>query len=131
MLDLFLIILIFLEILGLYFAILKITELNKKIIQLNEKMPEYGRIINEMHLKLQKTIRNINRFVAVLTNKKLWQIKKIITIIISVTEIIIILKSFNFRKGIGFNAKNIKKLLFAGLSKQIIKKLLNGSLLCC
>lgn len=125
MLDLFFIILIFLEIAGLYFAILKIIEFDKKIQQLNETVVEYGKIINEMHLKIQKVIRKINWFVSILTNKKLWQIKKIISVTISVIEIVIILKSFNFEKGVRFNIKNTKKLLFAGLSKQIIKRFLD------
>ena len=131
MLDLFFIILIFLEILGLYFAILKIVELDKKIQQMNTTVIEYGKIINEMHTKIQKAIHKINWFVSILTNKKLWQIKKIITVFISIIEVVIVLKSFNFQRGFGIHIKNVKKLLYTGLSKQFIKRLLNGTILFC
>ena len=131
MLDLIFIILIFLEIALLYLAIVKIIELDKKIQKLSAEMLEKGKIINEMHLKIQKTAHNINFFLSILTSKKLWQIKKIISTVLSVIELYIILKSFNFQKGVKFNLKNARKLLFTGLSRQIIKKLFNSIALAC
>ncbi len=125
MLDFLIIILIFFEIALCYFAITKIPELNRKIIKLNEIVIEKGKIIDDIHKKIQTITKRVNFFVSIITNKKLWRIKKIISSIISVVELLIILRSFNFKKGVKFNLKNVKKLLFTGLSKQVIKKLIN------
>ena len=130
MLDFVFIILIFLEIFGLYFAIIKILEFNKKIQELNESVIEYGKVIIEVHKKIQTTMHKINWFVSIVTNKKIWQIKRIISTLISVIELIIILKSFNFKKGMFFNIKNVKKLLFTAVGRQIIKKIINTFALC-
>ena len=131
MLDFLFIILIFLEIALLYFAIIKITELNKKIIKYNEILLEKGKIINDMHKKIQKIIKKINFFVSILTNEKLWRTKRIISSLIGIIELVIIFRSFNIKKGVKFNLKNIKKLLFTGLSRQVIKKLFNNLALVC
>ena len=131
MLDFLFIILIFLEIAFLYFAIGKILKLNKKINELNKIIIEKGEIIKQMHKKIQKIIKKVNFFVSIVTNKKLWQIKRIISIIISTIEIIIILRSFNYEKGVKFNLKNLKKLLLTGLGKRVVKNLFNTVALVC
>ena len=131
MLDLLFIILILLEIIGTYYAIIKIIELNLKIQKWSEVVIEKGKIINEMHLKTRKIIKNINFFVKILTSKRLWEAKKIISTVISVIEFFIVMKSFKFKKGVKFNLKNAKKLLFTRLCKQIIKKIFNVTALAC
>jgi len=123
MLDLLFIILIFLEIFVLYFSVTKIMQFNKKLIQLNEIVVEKGKIINDMHKKIQDIIKKINFVVSVLTNKKLILAKRIISTTISIIELLIILKSFNFKKGAMANLKNIRKLLLTGLSRQLFKKI--------
>ena len=125
MLNFVLIILIFLEIFGLYYAIQKLIEFDKKIRHLSEVVKEKGKIINEMHLKIQKTIHQVNTVISILRrikNSRIWKAKRIISTAISVIELILILNSFNFEKGIRFNLKNVKKLLFAKFSKVLIKK---------
>jgi len=129
--DFILIILIFLEIAGLYFAIFKIIELDKKIQDYSKIIAKKGKIINEIHLKIQKNIRNINKVVAFLKNEKLWKIKRAISASISIIELVIVLRSFNFRKGVKFNLKSFKKLLFTRLSKKIIKKIFSFIALSC
>lgn len=125
MLEFLFIILIFLEIALCYFAIGKILELEKKIIKLNEIVIEKGKFINDAHKKTQKIIKKINFFVSIVTNKKLWQIKKIISVTIDVIQLLIIFRSFNFEKGVKFNLNNVKKLLLTGLGRQVIKRLIN------
>jgi len=131
MLDFLFIILIFSEIALTYFAIIKILEFEKKITKLNEIVIEKGKLINAIHKQIQQIIKKVNFFVSILTNKRIWQIKKIITTAISIIEIIIVLKSFNMKKGVKSNLKNIKKLLFTRLSKQIAKKIFNTLALVC
>ena len=131
MLNIVFIILIFLEIAFLYFAIVKITELNNKIIKLNEVVIQKGKLIIDMHKKMQNIIKKINFFVSIITNEKLWRIKRIISSLIGIIELIIVLRSFKLEKGVKFNLKNIKKLLFTGLSKQLIKKVFNNLALVC
>lgn len=131
MLDFLFVILIFLEIGLLYFAIVKILEFDKKIKKLNEVVIENGKLIEKAHTSLKKTIKNINFVISIVTNKKLWQIKKIISAILSTIEFLIILRSFNFQKGVKFNLKNTRKLLLTGISRQIIKKIFNSIELVC
>lgn len=134
MLDFILIILIFLEIFGLYVAIQKLIEFDKKIMELAVVVEQKGKLINEMHLKIQKTIRKINKVITIIKNiknSKIWQIKRIVSTAVSIIELILILKSFNFEKGVRFNLKNFKKLLFTKLSKAVIKKFFNTMAVLC
>ena len=131
MLDFLFIILIFLEIAFLYFAIIKMTQLNQKIIKLNEVLLEKGKLICDMHKKIQKVIKKINFFVSIVTNEKIWRAKRIISTAISIIEIVIIFRSFSLKKGVKSNLKNVKKLLFTGLSRELIKKIFNSLALIC
>lgn len=131
MLEFLLIILIFLEITGLYFAVGKIIKLNKKIQECNKKLLDLGEEIKKVHIQIQTTIRKINFFVSILTNKKFLTIRKIISLTISLIEFLIILKSFNFKKGVKFNLKNVKKLLIAKLTRKIAKKVFNSLTFLC
>ena len=131
MLDFLFIILIFLEIAFLYFAIIKMTQLNQRIIKLNEDLLEKGKLICDMHKKIQKIIKKINFFVSIVTNEKLWRAKRIISTVISIIEIVIIFRSFSLKKGVKSNLKNVKKLLLTGLSRELIKKIFNGLALVC
>ncbi len=134
MLNFIFVILIFLEIFVLYFIIQKLIEFDNKIKKLADIVEQKGKIINEMHLKIQKIIRKINAVVSFLRkiqNSKIWKIMKVISIVISTIELILIIKSFNIKKGVKFNLKNIKKLLLARLSKVIIKKFFNTVVLAC
>ena len=131
MLDFLYIILIFLEIAGLYFAIIKILEFDKKLQKYSETVIEKGKIIADTQLKIQNTARKINRVISFLKNENVWRAKRIITTAISVIEVIIILKSFKMKKGVKFNLKNLKKLLLTSLSREVIKKIFNGIALVC
>ena len=131
MLDFLFILLIFLEIATVYFIIIKCVAAENQIKALNSRISSIGIVINDIHLKIQKNIHSINKVVSLFTSQKFFQIKKIIGIILSAIEVIIILKSFNFSKGVKFNIKNIKKLLFAGATKQIMKKIFQHIELLC
>ena len=119
------IILIFLEIILTYFLIVKIIELDKKIQKWNAIVVEKGIIITRVHIEIQKLIHKVNTVVRILTSKKLKYIRKTLSITLSIIELIIILKSFKFRKGVKFNLRNVRKLLFTRISRQILKSMFN------
>lgn len=134
MLNFILIILIFLEIFGLYYAIQKLIEFDKKIREISDIVEQKAEVINEIHLKIQNTIHKINTVIAFLKkikNSRIWKIKRVISTLISVIELILILKSFNLKKGVRFNLKNVKKLMFTKLSKVVIKKIFSSMAFAC
>ena len=134
MLNLIFIILIFLEIFVLYIVIQKLIEFDNKIKKLADVVEQKGKIINEMHLKIQKIIRKINTVVSFLRkiqSSRIWKIIKVISIVISTVELILIIKSFNVKKGVRFNLKNVRKLLLARLGKIVIKKFFNTVVMAC
>ena len=131
MLEILFIILIFLEIALTYFICIKLTEFDKKIQDLNTVVIEKREIINEVSLKIRETIHKINVVTNILANEKIWRVKKAVSFIISTIEFFIILKTFNFKKGVKFNLKNAKKLLFTGLSRRIIIKIINSFAVAC
>jgi len=123
MIEIFFILLIFIEIALTYFIVLKIFEFEKRIIVLNQEIVTLIPLIKEIHKKIQNAIHQTNRVIKIITNKNLWQIKKIIGIIIDTIQILILIRSFNFKKGIAFNLKNIKNLIFANATKELLFKL--------
>jgi len=131
MLEFLFIILIFLEIAFTYWAIIKMLEINKKIIEINTIVLENGKLFNDMHKKIQTILKRVNFFMSIVTNKRLWQIKRAVSITINVIQLLIILKSFSFKKGVKFNLKNLRKLLFTNLSAEVLKRLFNRLALIC
>ena len=129
--DLIFIILIFIEIIITYFAIINIIKLKKHVEFMDKQIIEHGYMINLAHLKFQKNIKNLNRFVSIFTNKKFIFIKKIIVVLINSFEMFFLIRSFNFSKGIKFNLKSFKKLIFATTTRQILKKVINYIMLVC
>jgi len=127
MLNFVFILLIFFEIFFTILCVQKIILCEKKVLELNEKVVLWGKIITEFHHKLNNIITKINKIVSVFTNKKLKQIKKIIQISIDIIQLIILFKSLDFSKGIkkAFNFKNAKKILLAQITRELARKILS------
>lgn len=124
MLDFIFIFTIFLEIVLTVICSKKLIELEKKVSMVDKKLKTIYALTCEINTKIKGTIGKINKFVSIITNKKLIKIRQIIKITINVVQIIILIKSLNFSKGLkSINYKNIKRLLFAQGLRQIIKNI--------
>ena len=126
MLDFVFILLIILEVILSTIIVLKIIELEKRVVLINEKLTVSSKIIFIVNDKIKKTITTINKFVSIVTNKKFIQISKIIRITLNIIEIIILLRSLDLSKGLkSINYKNIKKLVFAQIVRKMLRKAFN------
>lgn len=131
MLDFICIITIFLEIFAVTFCCIKLVEFEKKVYQFNDKLNETGEKIITTCQNIRNTIQKVNKVINFLTNKKFWQIKKIIFMIIETIQIITLIKSLDFSKGLkSVNYRTLKKLFFAQISKEIIRKILTFGATC-
>ena len=131
MLDFICIITIFLEIFAVTFCCIKLVEFEKKVYQFNDKLNETGEKIITACQNIRNTIQKVNKVINFLTNKKFWQIKKIIFMIIETIQIITLIKSLDFSKGLkSINYRTLKKLFFAQISKEIIRKILTFGATC-
>lgn len=126
MLDFVFILLIILEVILSTIIVLKLIELEKRVVLINEKLTVSSKIIFVVNDKIKKTITTINKFVSIVTNKKFIQISKIIRITLNIIEIIILLRSLDLSKGLkSINYKNIKKLVFAQIVRKMLRKAFN------
>lgn len=126
MLDFVFILLIILEVILSTIIVLKLIELEKRVVLINEKLTASSKIIFVVNDKIKKTITTINKFVSIVTNKKFIQISKIIRITLNIIEIIILLRSLDLSKGLkSINYKNIKKLVFAQIVRKMLRKAFN------
>lgn len=125
MLDFICIIMIFLEIFTVAFCCVKLVELEKRIILLNEKLTIQGENIISACKNIRNGIKKVNKVISIITNKKFWRIKKIMFIAFDLIQLIMFIKSLDLSKGLkSLNYKTLKKLLLAQVSKEIIRKIL-------
>ena len=126
MLDFVFILLIILEVILSTIIVNKLIVFEKQVVALNNKLIASTKMILIINNKIKKTITTLNKFVSVITNKKLIQVQKIIRITINIIEIVVLLRSLNLSKGIkSINYKNIKKLLLAQVIRKMIRKSIN------
>ena len=124
MIDFICAFLIVTEIVLTYITVVKLLEIEKKVVVYNEKLVYYGNIITSAHIKITDTIHKINSVVSVFTNKRFIQIKNIISVTIDIIQLVLLVKSLNFSKGVTYNLRNIKKILFTQITREILKKLI-------
>ena len=124
MLNFVLIFLIILEISLTFFCIRKLLEFNKKIIVINNELKLYGDLFLGQLVQFRKSIKKINKVVFFITNEKFLRIKKIVSFVIQAIQIIILIRSFKYQKGLKFNFDNLKKLFFSQAFKAILDKII-------
>lgn len=124
MLDFVCIFSIFLEVILTFLALKGLIRLEKKVEKANKKLLEAGEIIILANKKIKNIISKTNKVVSFITNKKVAQAKRIISILIDVIQMIILIRSLNFSKGFKtVNFKNIKKLLLLQTTRTVIKNI--------
>ena len=124
MLNFVLILLIILEIFLTIYCVRKLLEYNKKIVVLNNELKLYGDLFLRKLIQFRKSIKKINKVVFFITNEKFLRIKKIVSLVFEAIQIIILIRSFKYKKGLKFNFENLKKLLFSQAFKAILDKII-------
>ncbi len=124
MLNFVLILLIILEIFLTIYCVRKLLEYNKKIVVLNNELKLYGDLFLRKLIQFRKSIKKINKVVFFITNEKFLRIKKIVSLVIEAIQIIILIRSFKYKKGLKFNFENLKKLFFSQAFKAILDKII-------
>ena len=120
------ILLIFVEIFTTVFCVKKLLKYETKVDETHVKMLEKAKEILEINDEIQKTIVKINKVIRILSNKKLHQIKNIIMMTLDIIQVVILIKSLNFSKGIkSINFKTLQKLAYAKIGHQVAKKVLD------
>ena len=124
MLNFVLILLIILEIFLTIYCVRKLLEYNKKIVVLNNELKLYGDLFLRQLVQFRKSIKKINKVVFFITNEKFLRIKKIVSLVFEAIQIIILIRSFKYKKGLKFNFENLKKLFFSQAFKAILDKII-------
>lgn len=124
MLNFVLILLIILEIFLTIYCVRKLLEYNKKIVVLNNELELYGDLFLRQLIQFRKSIKKINKVVFFITNEKFLRIKKIVSLVFEAIQIIILIRSFKYKKGLKFNFENLKKLFFSQAFKAILDKII-------
>ena len=73
-------------------------EYNKKIVVLNNELKLYGDLFLRKLIQFRKSIKKINKVVFFITNEKFLRIKKIVSLVFEAIQIIILIRSFKYKK---------------------------------
>jgi len=116
-----------LEIILTIICVQKFIELDKKILSYNDKLIEINSTILEINAKVKKVIAKIRKIINIITNKKIIQVLRIINLSIDIIQIVILIRSLDFSKGLkSINTKNLKKIALSHISKEFFKKIFIG-----
>ncbi|MBQ9150314.1 hypothetical protein IJX73_05225 [bacterium] len=120
------IVLIILEIVVAFFAIKGLIRLENKVNKIHITMLEKAKQILEINDEIRKVLSKINKVMRILTNKKLYQIKKIVMMSLDIIQLITLIKTFKLSKGLkSIDYNLLKKLAYARIGQQILKKALD------
>ena len=120
--------LIFVEIIFTVFCVKKIQLCEKYVDEIHLKMLEKAKKILEINDEISKTLKKINKVIRILNNKKLHQIKRFVMMSIDIVQTVILIKSLNIKKGTKIiNYSVLKKIAFAKVIQQIIRKILDSA----
>ncbi len=122
MLDFVFIFLIFLETFLTILCVRKIILVEKKVLVIEKSIATQGNLAIIALKRFRKSLEKINKVIAFLKNKKFLRIKQILTFAFQVAEIVILIRSFKFKKGFKINTKNILKLLYTQAFRKLLQK---------
>ena len=117
-----LIILIIFEIVLTCFVVVKLEQSRLKVEAINEKLSCVASSTLVICTKVKEYVLKVNKFVSIITSKKIQRIHTVLKYALNIAEIAILIRTMDFSKGI--NYKNIKKLLYTEVSKKLIFKIL-------
>ena len=113
MLNFVFILLSILEIIGIYFAVIKINAINEKILILNSKVIEQQKTVETAIKKTRKILQTTNKVLSIITDERIAKLRKIIEITSVFVITVDIYKTIKKMKGENF--KSLKKFLFSKL----------------
>ncbi|MBR5304516.1 MAG: hypothetical protein IKU37_06790 [Candidatus Gastranaerophilales bacterium] len=118
--------LIFVEIVLTIFCIKKLHFFENKVNEIHVKMLERAQKLIEINDEIQKNLKKINKIIKIVSNKRFYQIKRLIMMIIDVVQVIMLVKSLNFAKGAKIiDYKLLKNIAYARIVQQVIRKFLD------
>ncbi len=120
------IVLIILEIIVAFFIIKGLIKLENKVDEIHITMLEKAKQILEINDEIRKVLSKINKVMRILTNKKLYQIKKIVMMSLDIIQLITLIKTLKLSKGLkSIDYNLLKKLAYARVGQQFLKKVLD------
>ena len=125
MLNFVFILLIFLEVILTCFLFKKILPLIEKINVLNEKLTKEVSEYIEIIAKTKNGIKTFNKIFEQGENEKIKTVKKITQVAIIFVQLFFLYKSLEVPKDSKVMLKNVKKILLSGVTREMLKKLLN------
>ncbi len=121
MLNFVFILLIIFEIPLVVFCCKKLMQIEKRVIELNEKTVKISKIIIVANQKVKEVIKNINKVISILTNKKLLSAIRIIKIAANAIQVILLIRSLKLASGIKkIDFKVVRTLFYAQAFKQLL-----------
>lgn len=116
--------LIFVEIFLTIFCIKKLQNFEAQVDKIHISMLENAKKILEINDEIRKTLKKINKVMKIITNKRFYQIRRIIMITIDVIQITILIKSLNLSKGLkSIDFKVLKNIAYAKIGQEALKKI--------
>ena len=124
MLNFCFLILTILEICLTVFLVSKLIELEKYINNIHLKFILISTEILIINDKIREIIKKINKVLKFITNKKIYQTIGFLKIAFNTIQVILLIRSFNFKDGKFLNYKNIKRFFLSEIIRKIIRKLI-------
>jgi len=121
MLNFVFILAIILEIALTTFVVLKLIEVQKRVIILNEQVVSCTPIIFQKTNEFISVIKKINKVVSIFSNKKFSTTMTVLKISFVVIQTLIFIKTFKFSRSLVTNMKKMKKLVYIQIAKEIMK----------
>ena len=107
------------------FLFKKILPLIEKINVLNEKLTKEASQYIEITVKTKNGIKTLNKIFEQGENEKIKTVKKITQVAIIFVQMFLLYKSLKVPKDSKVMLKNVKKILLSGVTREMLKKLLN------
>ena len=124
MLNFCFLILTILEICLTVFLVSKLIKLEKYVNNIHLKLILISTEILMINDKIKETIKKINKVLRFITNKKIYQAIGFLKIVFNTVQIILLIRSFDFKDGKFLNYKNIKRFFLSEIIRKIIRKLI-------
>ena len=104
---------------------LKISEFNKKVIQINSQIVLLGKVVKIGMHDFRKLIVKFNKVAAIIVKIKKYNIKRILLVGLDIINIVVLFKTFKKFRGLG-KFQFLKKLFSYSLVKGFFKLALDN-----
>lgn len=106
-------------------CIFQILKLEKRVIELNHTLIYYHELILEINKKVKEILSKINKVVSIIKDRRFQVARKILHFSIDTIQIILLIRSLNFSKGLkSIDFTTLKRVATAEIVKRVIRRLL-------